>query len=91
MTKARACKVVSQEGSLGVMPHTLGSVGKCEGMNPHTSKGASTLGVRILVDFRIFRERPKGSKTNGLKIYLYNEKLLERRCLKWVHMIHLDI
>ncbi len=42
VTKARACKIVGQEGSLGVMPHALGSVGKCEGMNPHTSKGAST-------------------------------------------------
>jgi hypothetical protein len=24
--------------------------GKCEGMNPHTPKGASILGVRVLVD-----------------------------------------
>jgi hypothetical protein len=35
VTKARACKVASQKGSLGVMPNALGSVGKCEGMNPH--------------------------------------------------------
>jgi len=42
---------VSQEGSLGVMSHALESVGKCEGMNPHTSKGASTLEVEVLVDF----------------------------------------
>jgi len=41
---------VGQEGSLGVMPYALGSVGKCEGMNPHTSKGASTLGIGIPVD-----------------------------------------
>jgi len=34
---------------MGVTPHALGSVGKCEGMNPHTSKGTCTLGVRILV------------------------------------------
>ncbi len=26
------------------------SEGKCEGMNPHTPKGASTLGVGVLVD-----------------------------------------
>jgi len=49
-TKARACKVVSQEGSLGVTPHALGSVKKCEGMNPHTPKGAFTLGVELMVD-----------------------------------------
>ncbi len=38
MTKARACKGVNQEGSLGVTSHAPGSVGKCEGMNPHTLK-----------------------------------------------------
>ncbi len=49
-TKARAYKVVNQEGSPAVMPHAPKNVGKCEGMNPHTSKGASTLGVGVLVD-----------------------------------------
>ncbi len=49
-TKARVCKVVSQEGSLGVTPHAPGSVGKCEGMNPHIFKGASTLGVGVPMD-----------------------------------------
>jgi len=34
----------------------LGSEGKCEGMNPHTLKGASTLGVGALVDSQIFRK-----------------------------------
>jgi hypothetical protein len=34
-----------------------GSEGKCEGMNPHTLKGAPTLGVGVSMDSRIFRER----------------------------------
>jgi len=38
VTKARACKVTGQEGSPGVTLHAPGSVGKCEGMNPHTSE-----------------------------------------------------
>jgi len=38
----------------------LRSEGKCEGMNPHTPKGTSTLGVRISVDFRIFRDQLQG-------------------------------
>jgi hypothetical protein len=38
MTKARACKGVGQEGSSGVTFHAPRSVGKCEGMNSHTSK-----------------------------------------------------
>jgi len=48
-TKARACKVASQEGSPRVMLHASGSVGKCEGMNPHTFKGTSTLRVGVSV------------------------------------------
>jgi hypothetical protein len=47
VTKARACKGAGQEGSSGVMSHALGSVGKCEGLNPHTPKGAPTLGVGV--------------------------------------------
>jgi len=39
-TKARGCKVVGQE-------RKPGSERKCEGMNLHTPKGTSTLGVRI--------------------------------------------
>jgi len=38
MTKARACKGASQKGSPGVASHVFGSVGECEGMNPHTPK-----------------------------------------------------
>jgi len=72
VTKTRVCKVAGQKGSPGVMPHAPGSVGKCEGMNPHTSKGASTLGVGVLMDFQIFRERLQGSKLNGLKSSLYH-------------------
>jgi hypothetical protein len=71
-TKARACKVAGQEGSPGVMSHASGSVGKCEGMNPHTPKGASTLGVRVPMDFQIFREKLQGSKPIGLKSFLYH-------------------
>jgi len=42
-TKARACKVAGQEKKPD-------SERKCEGMNPHTPKGASTLGVGVMVD-----------------------------------------
>jgi hypothetical protein len=37
-TKARACKVVGQEGTLGGTLHAPGSAKECEGMNPHTLK-----------------------------------------------------
>jgi hypothetical protein len=65
VTKARACKVASQE-------RKLGSERKCEGTNPHTPKGASTLGVGVSVDFHMFRRRLQGPKPNGLRIFLYH-------------------
>jgi len=49
-TKARACKGAGQKGSPGIAFHAPGNVGECEGMNPHTSKGILTLGIRVLVD-----------------------------------------
>jgi len=56
-TKARVCKVAGQEGGPGVTFHAPRSVGKCERMNPHTSKGASTLGIGVPMDSRIFKEQ----------------------------------
>jgi len=69
-TKARACKVASQEGSPGVTPHAPKSVGKREGMNPHTSKGASTLGVGASVDFQIIQKVISRVKTQWIEKFL---------------------
>jgi hypothetical protein len=55
-TKVRACKGAGQEGSPRVTSHAPGSVGECEGMNPHTPKGAPSLGIGVLMDSGIFRE-----------------------------------
>ncbi len=55
---------------------------KCEGMNPHTPKGASTLGVGVPVDSRIFRKRLQGSKLNGLRSSLYHWKALGMKMSK---------
>jgi len=54
---AKACKVVGQERSPGVISHAPKSVGECEGMNPHTPKGTPTLGVGILVNSQIFKKQ----------------------------------
>ncbi len=70
MTKMRACKVVSQKGSSRVRPHAPEIVGKCEGMNPHTPKGAFILGVRVPMDFQIFKEQLQRLDSIGLKIYI---------------------
>ncbi len=68
--KARACKVAGQE-------RKPGSEIKCEGMNPHTLKRASTLGIRVPVDSRMFRKWLKGSKPNTLRSSLYHWKAIE--------------
>jgi hypothetical protein len=94
-TKARACKGEDQEGSPRITSHVPRSVGECEGMNPHTPKWtpkwAPTLRVRILMDSQIFREQFQGSNHLDWRFSYTIEKLLERKCLKWACMTHLDI
>jgi hypothetical protein len=54
--RARACKGVGWKWSPRVTFHVPKSVGRCEGMNPHIPKWATILGVRVVMDFRIFRK-----------------------------------
>jgi hypothetical protein len=56
-TKAKACKGVGQEGNPKVTFHVIGNVGDCEGMNLYTPKWAPILGVEVLKDSQIFKER----------------------------------
>jgi hypothetical protein len=69
-------KLANQEWSLGVTFHTLGSVGKCEGINPHTPKWVPILRVGIPMDPQTFKEQFQGTKLIGLKISLYPWKAL---------------
>jgi len=86
--RQRGCKGGPRR-SPGVTSHTPRSVGKCEGGIPHILKATATLGDGVPVDSRNFREQFEGSKLNG---HIYNiGKLLERRCLKWACIAHLDI
>jgi len=72
VTKARACKGARKEGSSGVTFYILESVGECEGMNPHTPKWASTLGVEVLMGSLRFKEVFHESKFIELKNSLYH-------------------
>jgi hypothetical protein len=49
-TKAKGLQGCKPRESPGVTSHTPGSVGKCEGVNPHTPKATLTLGDGILVN-----------------------------------------
>jgi hypothetical protein len=55
-TKARACKGAGQEWSSEVTFHASECLEKCEEMNLHIPKWASTLGVGVLIDFQSFKE-----------------------------------
>jgi len=76
-SKTKAYKGEGQEGSPRVIFNVLENIRRCEGMNPHTPKWAPTMGVRVPMDFQIFRERLKGSKFIGLKNSLYHWKALK--------------
>jgi hypothetical protein len=76
VTKAKA-QGANWEWSPGVTLHVPRSVGECEGMNPHTPKWAPTLGTRVSMDSRIFKEWLQGSKFIELKKNLYRRKTLE--------------
>jgi len=69
-TKATGLQGCRPRESPRVTSHTLGSVGKCEGVNSHTPKATPTLGPTlgdgVPVDSQNFRERFHGSKLNGL-------------------------
>jgi hypothetical protein len=60
--------------SLGFTFHAPRSARECEGMNLHTPKWAPTLGMKILMDFQIFKGWLQGSKLIGLKRSLYHWK-----------------
>jgi hypothetical protein len=74
--KARAYKDAGQKWNPRVTFHIPGSLGKCEGMNPHTPKWAPTLWIGVSMDFQIFRGWQQGSKLIGLKSPLYHWKAL---------------
>jgi hypothetical protein len=54
------------------MLHAPRSAKECEGIDPHTPKGTPTLGVGVLVDPQMFKERLQGLKPNELKSSLYH-------------------
>ncbi len=76
-TKAKGLQGCGPTESPGVTSHTVRSVRKCEGVNPHTPKATPTLGDGVSVDSRNFKERFQGSKLNDLWISLYHWKDLE--------------
>ncbi len=84
-TKARACKGASQDGNLGITSHAPGNAREW-GNEPHIPKWE--------LESRWTLESSQGNckvKTHWIKEVLYIiGDILERRCLKWARMTHLE-
>jgi hypothetical protein len=76
-TKAKGLQGCGPKGSPGVTSGIPGSVGKREGVNPHTPKATPALGDGVPVDSQNFRDRFEGSNLNVLWRSLYQWKALE--------------
>ncbi len=83
-TKARACKVASQE-------RKPGSERKCEGMNPHIPRELPPWELESRCTVECLENDCKGQNSMDWKVIYTIAKLLKRRCLKWARMTHLDI
>ncbi len=90
-TNAKGLQGCGPRESPRVTSHTLGSVGKCEGVNLHTPKATPTFGDGALVDSWNFRERFRGQNSMACGVLYIIGKLLEHKCLKWACIAHLDI
>jgi hypothetical protein len=89
--RQRACKVASQEGSSGVTLHALGSV---------KSVREWTFKLPMQLPFWEMESQwtPESSEGNfrgqnsmDWRVLYIIENILERRCLKWARIAHLDI
>jgi len=67
------------------------SVREYEGVNPRTPKATPILGNGIPVDSQNFREQLQGQNSMACDVIYIIGKLLERKCLKWARIVHLDI
>jgi hypothetical protein len=98
-TKAKGLQGCEPRGSSGVKARrrssrvtsqTPKSVRKCEGVNPHTPKATPTLGDGIPWTPETSESNYRGQNPMASGILYIIGKLLERRCLKWARIAHLD-
>ncbi len=90
MTKGRACKGAGQEWSLGVTVHASESVGRCEGMNPHTPSGLPLWELESQWTSKSSKSNCKGQNSLDWRIFYTIKKLLKHKFLKWACKCHLS-
>jgi hypothetical protein len=82
-TKARACKVVGQEGGPGVWESMR--------MDIQTPKWAPFWELESRWALEFLERNCKGQNPSHWRVFYIIENLLKLRCLKWAHMTYLDI
>jgi len=86
-TKTKGLQGCEPKGSPWVTPHALGSVEKCEGVNPRTP----TWEMKTKWTLESSKGDCMGENSMAWGVLYTIRKLLERRCLKWARIAHLDI
>jgi len=93
-SRQKHCKSAGQEEareSHHMLPGVLESVREYEGVNPHTPKATPTLEMESRWTPETSESDCRGQTLMSRGVLYIIEKLLERRCLKWAHIAHLDI
>jgi hypothetical protein len=90
-TKARGLQGCGPRGSPGVTPHAPGSAREWGGVNLHTPKGVQLWELESRWTPESSEGDFKGQNSMVGEVIYTIEKLLERRCLKWARIAHLDI
>jgi hypothetical protein len=91
VTRVEGLQGCGPRGSLGVIPHALGSVRDCEGMNPHTPEGIQLWELEFRWTPKFSEGNFRGQNSMTWKGFYTIGKFLECRCLKWDRIAHLDI
>jgi len=101
-SRQRHCKSAGQEEtrelrqeeareSHHILSGVLESVREYERVNLHTPKTTPTLGDGVSVDPETSESDCRGQNSMDRGVIYIIAKLLERRCLKWARIAHLDI
>jgi len=90
-TKAKGLQGCRLRGSSRITSHTLGSVRKCEGMNPHTPRQLPLWKMESQWTPKTSENNLRGKNSMSYNFLYIIGKLLESRCLKWARITHLDI
>jgi hypothetical protein len=91
MTKARGCKVASQEGDPRVTSLAPGSVKSVEEWTLTLPNELPLWELESQMDSKFLERDYRGQNLSAWIIIYIIGKLWKHRCLKWARIVHLDI